>query len=186
MDAYIGEIRLMAIGFTPQGWFPCDGRSLSIQTYAALAAIIGTRFGGDGKTTFNLPNLQGRVAVGVGDNPTDTFDPTWGVSGGDTGIVLDSDDIPSHTHTLNAATLAQNSRVATAEGNYLSGMARVNSATSIENAKPFAPSASVAPVLLNAGTLTPFTGGTAAHENRQPYLALGYFINYDGMWPQRP
>ena len=186
MDAYIGEIRLMAIGFTPQGWFPCDGRSLSIQTYTALAAVMGNRFGGDGKTNFNLPDLRGRVVVGVGDDPSDAFDPTFGMGGGAPAVTLTDLEVPSHTHALSGATLGQNARVATAEGNYLSGMARVNSSTSIENTKPFATSASVPAVLMNPNTLAPFNGGSDPHENRQPYLALGYFINYDGIWPQRP
>ncbi|MGE5477128.1 MAG: phage tail protein [Bacteroidales bacterium] len=185
MDAFIGEIRLMAIGYTPQYWTPCDGRQLQVMQYQALYSLIGNKWGGTANQTFNLPDLRGRVVVGVGDDPVDVFDPTWGSKGGDASVAINVNQVPSHSHTFVGATTGQALLLANGENCYLSYPA-LSGIGSIENSKPFSTLPATGPVTMNANTLAPFTGGTAAHENRQPYLALGYFIcTTDGVYPMR-
>ncbi|WP_448192481.1 phage tail protein [Azospirillum sp. sgz301742] len=185
MDAFIGEIRLMAINFVPRGWFPCDGRVLQVQAYQALWAVIGNTYGGTPPNTFALPNLIGRVTVGAGDDPSDTFDPAFGNSGGSNAVTLTSATMPSHTHNMVGAAVAQSLRVATPQGNYLSAAAFVPTSGTLENGKAFT-ATSITPVHLNANTLSPYLGTGGPHENRQPYLALQYCICNEGEFPVRP
>lgn len=185
MDAFIGEIRLMAISYTPQGWIPCDGRLLQVMQYQALYSLIGNKWGGTANQTFNLPDLRGRVVVGVGDDPVDTFDPAWGTTGGAASVALAETQIPPHNHTFTAVTATQTLFAASGAGNWLTYGALTGAGTT-ENAKAFSPVPAATAVTMNANTLTPFTGGTQPHENRQPYLALGYFIcALEGVYPTR-
>lgn len=185
MDGFIGEIRLMAWSFTPLYWLPCDGRLVNLQQYQVLAAVIGTTYGGDGRTTIGLPDLRGRVAVAAGNDPTDVFDPAVANTGGVATVTLTTAQMPPHTHTLTAATLAPAKRVATGQGNYLS--AEAVPGPPVEVALAFAPSVASPPaVALNDATLSVYPGTGGAHENRQPYLGLAYFICTEGEFPVRP
>ncbi|WP_207459229.1 tail fiber protein [Azospirillum sp. SYSU D00513] len=179
MDAFYGEIRLFAFGFQPQGWMLCDGRTLPMQNYQALFAVIGFTYGGDNQTHFNIPNLQGRVAVAAGDDPLDAFDPQVAAFGGETGVTLTTNQVPPHTHTFTGAVAAGTVRVAAAQGNWLSGPVLLSSSGN-KSSSAFAPEPASGTVTLAPGTVAPYNGLGQAHENRQPFLALGYYICYEG------
>lgn len=184
MDGFFGEIRLMAFNFTPQMWVPCNGQVYQIGQYQALAAVVGRTYGGDGVKTFAVPNLNGRTAVAVGDNPQDLFDPILAEAGGNPKVSLTTNNTPPHSHSVNGATLTQTARVAAPSGNYLAPVAYLPTSGNPENAKGFA--SPPAQARLDDRTLS-FTGGTSeAHENRQPYLAMQYYICVEGVWPERP
>ena len=98
-EAFIGEIRIFPLNFVPRGWMACNGQLLPISQYAALISILGTTYGGNGKTTFALPNLQGRVALNPGHGPGLT-NRNLGEMGGNPTVTLLSSEIPAHTHPL--------------------------------------------------------------------------------------
>jgi microcystin-dependent protein len=186
-DFFIGEIRLLPYQFPPLGWFDCNGSTYPISQYQALAAIIGTRYGGDGKTTFAVPDLRTRVAVGYGDDPTDIFDPTLASHGGQNTVTLTTSNMPPHNHVLNGATLGAKLRTASPAGNYISAVGRVPASPPFENTYAFvADQTGGTNVALNPASLSAFAGSGGAHENRQPLLALRYCICWDGIWPERP
>lgn len=109
MDAYIGEIRLFAGTFAPTGWHFCDGSTLSLNDYQMLYALIGTTYGGDGQSTFNLPDLRCRVPVGVGTRGPTTL--ALNQSGGQDAIQLTEANLPSHSHQVYASTNQANQTV---------------------------------------------------------------------------
>ena len=176
-DPYIGEIRMFAETFVPEGWILCDGRTLSIGQYAPLATLLGTTYGGDGRTNFCLPNLVGRVPMQQGQGAGLTYRQI-GVAGGASTVNLTSSQIAIHTHNV----MCKNSPL-TADtrtdptGNVWSG----------GSMKAF-----YGP---NSGTLVPMdpraVGATGAdvpvgHYNLQPYLGVYFAIAYEGVWPVQP
>jgi microcystin-dependent protein len=184
-DAFIGEIRLFPYQYAPQDWLFCDGSLQNIQTYQALYAVIGPYFGGDANTTFALPDLRGRVAVGVGNDPSDLFDPVYASNGGTEGVVLTQSQLPSHTHALNAGITGASTRVATPNGNFISLVTNKAAATLVIDHSFTSATSAGNPVALNSGTISPSIGGSGPHENRQPYLALYYCICTNGVFPVR-
>lgn len=185
MDAFIGEIRLLPYTFTPYNWFACNGQQLIIQQFPALYAVMGVDFGGDGKTYFNLPNLNGRTAVGAGDNPTSVFDPNFASYGGANSVAISQSNVPAHTHELNAVQLPQASRSDTPAGNLLTGIAFRPTSGTAPTANPYGPAVGSS-VTLNNATVSPFVGGSNPHENRQPALAMQWCVCNDGYFPVRP
>lgn len=194
-DAFIGEIRLFPYTFPPMYWLWCNGQKLAISQYQALYAVIGSEFGGDRKTYFNLPNMQGRVAVGAGDDPTDTFDPVFASANGSSTNTLSTLTVPPHNHTLTGAQAGAAIRAATPAGNLLTGIAykQTGSTTPPLVAFPYAPDPTVPPTKLAGQTLSPFIGGgnphgdIIPHENRQPVQALCWAICFEqGAFPIRP
>lgn len=182
MDGFIGEIRMMPYNFTPTYWLPCLGQQVSIMSYQALYAVITNRYGPATSQTFYLPDLRGRTAVCMGNNPTDSFDPTLAQKGGAVGVTLTSATVPPHSHGMKGATVAAGQRVAAAAGNWLS-VPVVNSSPA-EIGRAFTPpSGALATATLAAGTLSPYPGQGGAHENRQPYLAMPFFICHMGEFP---
>ncbi|GAA4393142.1 phage tail protein [Hymenobacter koreensis] len=176
MDPFLGEIRLMSFPFAPQGWMYCQGQLLNIMQNQPLFALLGTTYGGDGRTTFALPDLRGRAIVGVGSGPG--LSPyVQGQQGGTEMVTLQPTQIPQHSHTFTgtvktgaAADLKSPSQAFPATG----PIAQYSGGT------PTAP--------LNPGTLTGTlanTGGSAPHENRQPLLVLNYAIATTGVFPSR-
>ncbi|UXA70945.1 tail fiber protein [Xanthomonas prunicola] len=175
-DAFVGEIRLFPIDWAPAGWLPCDGRSLPINSNVALASLLGNQYGGDGKTTFNLPDLRGRVPVGQGVNPltTPTVVYTVGTYGGLEGVTLTAAQIPPHIHMVNVANTA--ATTGAVDGNEL-----------------FAQTPTPHNLYAPTGTLVGLApdsvsqqGGSAAHNNVQPSLVLNFCICTVGIYPQRP
>lgn len=176
MDGYLGEIRLFAFFKAPDNWLLCQGQALPINQYQALYSLLGTAYGGDGKTTFALPDLRGRTPISI-DNGV-----SLGASGGTDTVTLQASQIPAHIHYLLAMTGAGTMGVPT--GLYPAQVTKPSGGSStIPDAPPFyGPANDLAP-------LTPVsvssTGGSVAHENRQPFLAINYCICVAGLYPPR-
>lgn len=186
-DYFLGEIRLFPFQTIPYGWVACNGQSLTIQQNPALYALLGTQFGGDGKTNFNLPNLNGRAMAGMYGTPLGMPNYVGNTAGAET-VTLSVAQMPAHTHTVAAANqqALPINQAANPTNGYFAG-------TSIPSQVPApqpAPPAIYAPT--TAGSLTALstsivgnTGGSAGHENRQPFLALSYCIATSGVFPSR-
>ncbi len=188
-DNFIGEIRVFTSGNgttqVPQGWLPCEGQVLQVRQYQALFALLGNRFGGDGTTTFCLPDYRGRVAVGW--NPfAPAAEPYSKIGGkaGDDAIVLTATQVPIHTHTV-VATAATTVAASAPANNYI-GVAQ-KSASGVAPFNIYGPVPTVPAnwSALNSGAISP-TGGGQGHENRQPVLALRVCIATTGLYPPRP
>jgi len=174
MEAYIGEIRMFAGNFAPRNWAFCNGQLLSYELYPDLFGILGTTYGGDGQTTYGLPDLRGRAAVGPGQGPgLPAVD--LGEIAGSTDVFVTTGNLPQHSHsvTVNDNTA---SIVTTGSGNYL------NSKT--ESEEPVAASGISSPASLHPGTIGN-TGGFQSFSKMQPYLGLNYIICLEGIYPTR-
>jgi microcystin-dependent protein len=181
MDEYMAIIKLFAGNFAPQGWHYCDGSLLSIAQYSALYSLLGTTYGGDGQTTFALPDLRGRAAVGAGAGPG-LQNYTQGQTGGVENVTLTANQLAAHNHTLMASTTAAN-----ADSPSGAVLAQATATTGGGDA------ATMSTYLTGAAPNTPMantsigaSGGNQPHENRPPYLALGYIICVEGVYPSRP
>lgn len=176
MDGYLGEIRLFAFPKAPDNWLLCQGQLLPIAQNQALYSLLGVSYGGDGKTTFALPDLRGRTPISI-DNGV-----SLGSSGGTDSVALQASQIPAHIHYLMAMTGAGTMGVPT--GLYPAQVTKPSGGSStIPDAPPFyGPSSNLTP--LNPASVNP-TGGGAGHENRQPFLAINYCICTVGMYPPR-
>ena len=164
---FIGQIMIVSFNFAPKGWAFCDGQILPISPNAALFALLGTYYGGDGTQTFALPDLRGRVPIGMGQG-TGLSSRPLGQAGGEEQVTLDITQIPSHTHVpMGAASVANSGSPA---GNYWA-MPRV---LLYSAGTPDAP--------MNAAALGS-TGGSQPHENRKPFLVLNYVIALQGIFP---
>lgn len=168
MDPYIGEITLFAYNRVPQGWLPCNGQLLPISQYAALFSLLTATYGGDGKTTFALPDLRGRVTVGQAASQPYTL----GLAAGAENVALTLSTMPAHTHTF----MTVNSE---AELN-----APLNNLLSQSESNIYAPGNSPLQPL-DPGSMS-ITGSSLPHENRQPSLALQFCIATIGLYPPRP
>ena len=180
-DQFLGEIRIFPFNFAPVGWASCDGQILSIAQNTAVFALLGTFYGGNGTSNFALPNLQGNVAVGMGQGPglSDYF---IGQSGGSAAVALLSSEMPQHNHGLFA--LAASGTTNQPAGNFPAmGHGGGGRGTFLVN--------DYAPLPLNGGgtTLAPTQlntfGGSQPHNNLQPYLALNFCIALQGIFPAR-
>ena len=160
-EPFLGELKLMAFNFAPKGWALCNGQFMTINQNQALFSLLGTMYGGNGQTTFALPNLRGRVPmhVGAGFNQ--------GQSGGQDAHTLTSQEMPAHNHPVNASTAAGNAADPTMLAPFSDGYGGTASLTSIQPA--------------TIGNV----GGGQAHENRQPYLVLNWCIALQGIFPSR-
>lgn len=169
-DPFVGEIRMAGFNFAPRGWGFCNGALVSIAQNEVLFVLIGTTYGGDGQTTFALPNLAGRLPLNQGQGPG--LSPrTIGDMGGAEQVTLNSQQIPSHTHALAAASAG--TRTSSAAGNLLgSGEADIYSRGSGQ------------PVALSPNQLSA-AGGSQPHTNLQPALAVNFFIAFEGIFPSR-
>lgn len=169
-DPFLGEIRLFPYTFAPRGWALCNGQMLSISQNTALFALIGTIYGGDGRTTFALPDLRGRVAVSSGEGPgLSAYDV--GETGGAESVTLSESQMPAHNHLMSVN--GPSSGSAKPNNRYLG---RVSSGTAYAGASNGR--------TLNPGALAP-AGGGQPHENRPPHLALNYCIALQGIFPSR-
>ena len=171
-DPFIGEIKLVPYNFAPRGWAFCQGQILPISQNTALFSLLGTTYGGNGQTTFALPDLQGRAVVHTGQGPgLSQYD--LGEMGGQESVALSTSQMPAHSHALQVN--GQAATAATASGNY-PGV----STGSVGNAYGTATAGT-----MPAGTISQ-TGSGTPHDNRQPYLILNYVIALQGIYPQRP
>ncbi|MGE5515129.1 MAG: phage tail protein [Bacteroidota bacterium] len=177
VDSYVGEIRMMGNtnGRTPNGWLPCNGALVSIQTYPALYSLIGTTYGGDGATTFAVPDLRGRLPVGKGPGPGLT--PRYiGQSFGSEAVSLQPANTPAHSHALNTAGTA----ATTTDASNLVTFANVASPVA-QYLKDASGGTMVSPV----GTTISTVGGGIAHDNVMPCATINFIIATAGTYPQR-
>ena len=158
---YLGEVRMVAFNFPPKGWALCNGQTLPINQNAALFSILGTTYGGNGTTTFKLPNLQGSVPLHMGNGYVE------GQVGGLPNVTLASNQI-GHGHPVNAT--------ATATSNTAGGNFPATSAKDIYG--------SSADTTMNAAIIAP-NGGSQPHSNIQPYLVVNFIIALAGIFPSR-
>lgn len=187
MDPFIGEIRLLPFNFAPTGWALCNGQLLSISQNTALFSLLGTFYGGNGQTTFALPDLRGRVAIASGNGPGLT-PRTLGEQGGVEAVTLTTASMPGHTHTLNAGGTLRGKNAA---GDQRSPSGAVPAAESSGVTATYSDAladASMKPggVSLAGTASAAATGGGIPHENRQPALTLNYCIALQGVFPSRP
>jgi microcystin-dependent protein len=171
VEPFLGQITLVAFTFAPQGWAFCNGKLLPIDQFSALFAVIGTTYGGDGQTTFALPNLQSRIPLHQGQGPV-TSNYVTGQTGGSEQVTLISAQAPSHTHQAQCFTRGSNS------GSPVNGLW---AQASID--KPYkagaAGAANMAP-----GAIGP-AGGSQPHPNLMAYQALNYIIALEGIFPSQ-
>lgn len=183
MDPNLAEIRCFAGNFAPLSWMLCQGQLLSIAEYTALFSLIGTTYGGDGQTTFALPDLRGRVPVGDGQGPG-LAAVTLGEMAGEVNHTLSVNEMPMHTHaaTVTAtAPAASVSTTATPSAAVAPGPATLGAGKSksfgTADSNLAAPTVG-APTILSAG-------GGQPHNNMQPYLGMNYIIAVEGIYPSR-
>ncbi|KQV59777.1 MULTISPECIES: phage tail protein [unclassified Duganella] len=163
-DPYLSEIKLAAFTFAPKGWALCDGQLLQINQNQALFSLLGTTYGGDGRTTFALPDLRGRMPVHEGDGIV------RGQAGGEFEHTLTLAELPTHNHRLNGSTAMASS--SDPNGALLARKGRLSA--DIFNGSS---DVSLVPATV-AGS-----GGSQQHQNTQPYLALNFIIALQGIFP---
>lgn len=181
-DSYIGEIKMFAGTYAPIGWLFCRGQMLEIRQNQALYAVIGNIYGGDGRTTFALPDLQGRVVVGAGYGAGLT-PRNLGVKDGKESVTLTIAQLPIHDHKqiVSATTGTLN----TPNNNVLTAPASNVKMTGNVAGKPvntFAPNSNTAIPLSNSVTVN---GNGQAHDNMMPYITINYIICIEGIFPPR-
>jgi microcystin-dependent protein len=164
-EPFLGELRIVSFNFAPRGWALCNGQLLPINQNQALFSLLGTMYGGDGRVTFALPNLRGRVPVHVGPEIS-----LQGTSGGEEAHTLTVSELPRHGH-------AAGSNMQASTGNPVGAFPSVK--------RRFGPNAYAGPggnvMLLGQGTV----GGSQPHSNMQPYLALNVVIALQGIFPSQ-
>ncbi|MDO7851421.1 phage tail protein [Hymenobacter convexus] len=181
MDPFLGEIRIMPYGggYLPRGWARCDGSLLPINQNTALFSLLGTFYGGNGQTTFALPDLRGRAAVGMGQGPGLSSYQIGDRVGTESQSLLQT-ELPAHTHSLGTVALP----VSSANASVASPAGAVFAKEPDSNAF----GSGTANGTMAAGVLNGTTnsvGGAQTHENRMPFLVLDYFIATAGVFPAR-
>ena len=166
---YVGEIRMFAGNFAPVGWMFCDGQLLAISENETLFQLIGTTYGGDGQSTFALPNLQSRVPIHMGTNAGQTF--LLAESSGSESVTLTTQQIPIHTHGLLCAASGgiPNSNP---NGGFWAATDQTQYST-VGGANPMG----------NPPMVSDPAGGSQPHENMMPYLAINFIISLFGLFP---
>lgn len=168
-EPYVGEIRMFAGAFVPVGWAFCDGQSLNINQNELLFMLIGTTYGGDGQTSFKLPDLRGRLPVGQGQFPGgELYD--LGQAGGVEQVTLTPNQLPSHSHRAQAHT--SRGKFDSPAGHFWAGAPEPN----------YTPVTAGRALPMSQEAITP-VGGGQAHNNVMPYLPIGFIIALQGLWP---
>lgn len=160
---FLGEIRIASFGFAPKGWALCNGQTLAINQYTALFSLLGTMYGGDGVTTFALPNLQGRGPVHAGNGYSQ------GQAGGEVSVTLTVAEMSNHTHRPVGVSTVANRIMPT-------GHTWADS--------PANPYGATAATAMNAGSVTQ-AGESQPHNNMAPYLVVNFIIALNGIFPTR-
>lgn len=169
-EPFVGEIRMFAGNFAPRGWAFCDGQLLAVSQNDALFSLLGTIYGGDGRTTFGLPDCRGRIPLHAGHGPG-LSQRRLGAKGGAEKVTVTTNQLPSHTHPLKGST--GNGLLPDPEGNLLAGSAVLEP---YEQEVPSVPMASSAITNL---------GGSRSHTNLQPYLCIHFIIALFGIYPSQ-
>lgn len=165
MEAYLGDIRMFAGDFSPRGWEFCNGQLLRVSEHVALFSLIGTLYGGDGETTFALPDMRGRVPMHT--NPSHAV----GESQGSEAVSLTANQLPAHTHSAIADSDAGTSADPT--GHHWANSAGAVAYSTVATGSNMSISA------------IQTTGESIPHENRQPYQCISFMICVDGIYPSR-
>jgi len=174
-DAYIGEIRMVGFPYAPQFWTNADGQMLSINEHTALFSLYGTLYGGDGRSTFGLPDMRGRVPIHTGRGPgLPDYEIGW--KGGAPSVVLAATQAPVHTHPATVRAHAANGDQESPTDHY---WAQPGSRTKGYSASHDAT------LSADAVEVGENTGGGQAHENMQPYLTIRFCVCLDGTYPPR-
>lgn len=173
-EPFIGQIQMVGFNFPPRGWANCDGQLLAISSNTALFSLLGTMYGGDGRTTFALPDLRGRVAIHIGNGPG-LSNYSQGQKGGAEFVTLSVNQMPSHSHNARLRGTDDRGDQATPGGNSLASKSRTNIYSS---------SAPDVDLVADSVQLTN-SGGSQAHENRMPYLGVRHVIALQGIFPSR-
>jgi microcystin-dependent protein len=170
-EPFLAEVRVFGFNFPPRGWATCDGQILPISTNTALFSLLGTTYGGDGRTTFALPDLRGRAALHVGDSETPgSVSHGLGSRSGEEGHTLTTSEMPGHDHSVAANTAAATSDEP--QGNF--------------PARPgFDAYGSPSALGSLASETVGNTGSGSSHENMQPWLAMNFCIALQGLFPSR-
>jgi len=170
-EPFVGEIRMFAGNFAPQGWALCDGQLLAVSQNQALFSLLGTIYGGDGRTTFGLPDLRGRIPIHAGDGPG-LSSRRLGAKSGQENVTLTANELAGHSHTMQGSSDSANeTRPA---GNVPGSDLAIDSY--FEN--PSAAAALAAAAISN-------TGGSGSHTNVQPFLCVHFIIALFGIFPSR-
>ncbi len=168
-DPYLGEIRTFAFDYAPQGWAQCRGQLVPIAQNSALFSLLGTQYGGDGQTTFALPDLQGRSVMGVGQGHG--LSPrSQGEVGGEEQVTLTAQQVAPHTHGVAASSQGGSKNPAGSLPAYNADAAPYGTKTDLT---------------MSPSMITP-NGGGQPHDNLPPYLVLNYCIALQGEYPSRP
>lgn len=167
-DPFLGEVRAYGFNFAPRGWAMCMGQILSISQNTALFSLLGVNFGGNGQTTFGLPDLQSRVPIGAGQGPG-LSDRVLGERGGTENVTLTTAQLPPHSHGVRASSTA-------GTGNEIDGQLPAVAARPVYG--------SGAVVQMGDGSVRP-AGGNLPHPNVMPSLVVNYCIALQGIYPQR-
>jgi len=169
---FIGEIRMFGGNFAPAGWAFCDGSTIPISENDTLFALIGTTYGGDGETTFNLPNLAGRIPVCAGTDPATGTTYTYGEMAGTESVTLTGQQMPVHTHnamgSVDPGTSGSPQNTVPASMTVASGQVPYGTDPPPTGLSP----ASISPV-----------GGSQPHDNLQPFLVVSFIISLFGIFP---
>ncbi len=170
-EAILGEVRMFAGNFAPRGWARCDGQLLDIASNSALFSLLGTAYGGDGRTTFGLPDLRGRVPMNWGQGPG-LSSYSWGQQGGTESNILTVNQLPSHSHEVNAVL---------ADGNQATPFRNLPAGTKLLDPEysDATPDTTMSPSMIGN------TGGNQSVENRQPYVTVTFIIATQGIFPSR-
>ena len=169
-EPFVGEIRMFAGNFAPNGWMFCEGATLAIAENEVLFQLIGTTYGGDGEETFNLPNLASRVPIHMGTGPDGT-NYQLGEAAGTESVTLSVQQIPNHSHPFTASTAVGVAN--TPSGNVTSQSVSVKMYLQDSPTNP-----------ANANSITP-VGGSQPHENCQPFLCINFIISLFGVFPSQ-
>jgi microcystin-dependent protein len=170
MAPYVGEIRMFAGNFAPNGWMFCEGQTLPISENEVLFQLIGTTYGGDGEETFNLPNLASRVPIHMGTGPDGTTYQIGEMAGTEQ-ETLTTQQIPSHTHPLTASAGTATSQDPT---NLMLAGTQAQTYTNLTDALTTMAANSIGPA-----------GGSQPHENTQPFLCINFIISLFGVFPSQ-
>jgi microcystin-dependent protein len=162
VEPFLGMLMAVPFNFAPKGWVLCQGQLLPINQYQALFAVLGTTYGGDGRTTFGLPDLRSRIPVGSGQGFT------LGEKGGSESVTLTMSQVPPHTHNVMAT--AAGASTPNPSGNVLATAAMYATGTTLTAMSPNAISAA---------------GGSQPHPNLQPYLVVNWCIALQGIFPSQ-
>lgn len=170
-EPFLAEIRMVGFNFPPRGWAFCDGQILPINQNQSLYSLLGTTYGGDGRTSFALPDLRGRTPIHVG-RSNGGIDHLPGEKGGEETHTLTLAETPQHDHGVQASTAPADLNAPT--GAVLGGALNL-----------YAPDAAGTPLQPIAPATLSSAGGSQAHENMQPFIALNFCIALQGLFPSR-